>query len=322
MERVSAPGRLHFGFGNLSLSKSRLYGAVGVAIDGPETTIVARRGDSIRCSDPTVEAHARRVCDFLDLPGAVLTVERRLPEHVGLGSGTQLALATLQAIASCYDRSVDVRAHAPALGRGGRSGVGVAAFERGGFVLDGGHPTARFTTDRPADGEWTVPTVTVHQSVPDHWRFLLVIADGPDGRSGEAEDASMRSVVERADPTVADRIAGLLVRRVLPAIADGRAEAFGDAIAEIGRLNGAWYADEQGGVYRPPVGAIVDTIEACPAVYGAGQSSWGPAVYGVTDDRNADEAVTAGRAALDEAGVDGDVRLVEGRNSGARVESR
>jgi beta-ribofuranosylaminobenzene 5'-phosphate synthase len=54
-------------------------------------------------------------------------------------------------------------------------------------------------------------------------------------------------------------------------------------------------------------------------VFGAGQSSWGPAVYGVTDATNADAAREAGEAALAAADVDGAVRLVRGRNRGARV---
>jgi len=55
-------------------------------------------------------------------------------------------------------------------------------------------------------------------------------------------------------------------------------------------------------------------------VYGAGQSSWGPAVYGVTDASHADAARDAGYAALDAAGVEGTVRLVEARNRGAAFE--
>jgi len=215
-----------------------------------------------------------------------------------------------------------VRERAPALGRGGRSGVGVATFEAGGFVLDAGHPTARFTTDRPADGEWTVPPVAARHAVPDDWRFLLVRPDADPGRSGDAEDDAMRTAVERAEPGLADRIGGIVTRRVLPAIATGNAERFGAAVAEIGRLNGAWYADEQGGVYRPPVGDVVASLSDAAAVFGAGQSSWGPTVYGITDAANATAAASAGERALDEAGVDGSVSVVEAANGGARVTGR
>ncbi|RLM57230.1 GHMP kinase [Halobellus sp. Atlit-31R] len=315
--RVATSARVHFGFLNLSLTLDRLYGGIGVAVDEPRTVVTAEPAASVDCADPVVCRYAERAVDLLDVPGAAVGVESALPRHSGLGSGTQLALAVLTAVGRAYGRDPDVRALAPELGRGGRSGVGVATFERGGFVVDGGHPTARFTTERPADGDWTVPPITVHCTIPDDWRFLLVVPDVEPGRNGDAEEESMRSVVERAEPDIADRIAGVVTRRLLPAIADGNAERFGAAIESIGRLNGTWYADEQGGVYRPPIGDLVAALDADPACYGAGQSSWGPCVYGVTDVEHADAARNAGREALAAAGVGGDVRLVSGRNSGA-----
>ncbi|WP_255148968.1 beta-ribofuranosylaminobenzene 5'-phosphate synthase family protein [Halorarius halobius] len=320
MARVSAGARLHVGFQNLSLAHERLYGGVGVTLAEPRVTVRAAPADEVDCADPLAAEYARRSCDVLDVPGVAVTVEESLPRHVGLGSGTQLALAVLAAVARAHDRDPQVREHAPALGRGGRSGVGVAGFEAGGFVVDAGHPTERFTTDRPADGEWTVPPVLARHAVPDDWRFVVALPDTAAGRSGDDEDASMRSVVERADPAIADEVATLLVRRLLPAVAAGRLEAFGTALGEFGRLNGAWYADEQGGVYRPPAGDIVEQLGDARAVHGVGQSSWGPAVYGVTDAGRADEARTAARTALDGAGVDGDVFVARADDRGARVE--
>ncbi len=223
MTQVAVGARLHFGFGNLSLSHSRLYGALGVALAEPQVSVTATPAESV-------------------------------------------------------------------------------------------------DTPPPADGDWTVPPVAASHEIPDDWRFLLVIPDSEPGRSGDAEDDSIRAAIERAEPARADRIAGLLTRRVLPAIAAGDANRFGAAVAEIGRLNGAWYTDEQGGIYRPPVGELVESLSGSPAVYGAGQSSWGPTVYGVTDVAHADVAREAGHDALAAAGIDGDVRLVAGRNHGARID--
>lgn len=338
MARASAGARLHFGFCNLSLSHERLYGALGLGLAAPRVVIdavpaaetaveVDAAATAAACDIPNAEvtaatitdlqAYATTAVDLLGVDGAHVTLRRSLPRHAGLGSGTQLAAATLAAIARAHDEPVRLRQRAPVLGRGGRSGVGVATFEAGGFVLDAGHPTARFTTDRPADGAWTVPPVAAQHSVPDDWRFLLVHPDAAPGRDGAAEDDAMRSAVERAEPDLANRISGIVTRRVLPAIASGSAEQFGAAVDEIGRLNGAWYADEQGGVYRPPVGDVVASLSASPAVFGAGQSSWGPTVYGVTDDTHAAAAVAAGRQALTEAGVDGSVSVVAAENHGA-----
>lgn len=317
--RVSTGARLHFGFYNLSLAHERLYGSVGVAVDRPRVTVEAAPADDVACEDPVAREHAERAVELLGVDGARVTVEESLPRHVGLGSGTQLALAVLTAVGTVHGVDPDVRALAPEMGRGGRSGVGVAAFESGGVAVDAGHPTARFTTDRPPVGEWTVPAVAARHDVPADWRFVVVLPAVDPGRSDAAEDRSMRTVVERAEPTTSDRIAGVVLRRLLPAVTDGAVERFGEAVAEVGRLNGAWYTEEQGGVYRPPVGDVVASLTDDPAVFGAGQSSWGPAVYGVTDRTSADAAVRAGRTALDEAGVDGTVLLVRGRNHGADV---
>jgi beta-ribofuranosylaminobenzene 5'-phosphate synthase len=320
--RVDAGARLHVGFQNLSLAHERLYGGVGVAIDEPRVALSAEPADAVVCEDQLIADYAERVCGVLGVDGARLAVEERLPRHVGLGSGTQLALATLAAVARAHERDPGVRERAPNLDRGGRSGVGVATFESGGFVVDAGHPTERFTTHPPEAGEWEVPTTAVRHDLPTDWRFVLVLPDAEPGRSGEAENESMRAVVERADPAVADELAVLLVRRLLPAVAEGRLEAFGDAVGAFGRLNGAWYAEEQGGVYRPPAGRLIDALADRPSVRGVGQSSWGPAVYGVTDATLADEARAAAEAALAATDVEGSVRVVGPRNVGARVRAK
>ncbi len=319
--RVRTGARLHLGFRNLSLARERLYGGLGVALAAPETVVTAERADRVDCDHADAAAFARTACEELEVEGARVRVDAALPRHVGLGSGTQLACSVLSAIARVYDRDPDVRTLAPALGRGGRSGVGVAAFETGGFVMDAGHPTERFTSDRPPRGTWTVPALAVRRPVPDAWRFVLVRpAVGP-GRSDEEEDAGMRSVVESAGAEVADEVNRVVIDRLLPALAEGDVAAFGRAAEAIGRLNGAWYVGEQGGVYRPPVGAIVDALGRSEAVYGAGQSSWGPTVYAVTDEANAEAAVAAGNAALDEIDADGTVRAVAPRNTGASARS-
>jgi beta-ribofuranosylaminobenzene 5'-phosphate synthase len=317
--RVTARARLHFGFCNLSLAHERLYGSLGVGLDRPRISVTATPRAGVRCEHATVREYAERAVDLLGVDGAELSVEETFPRHVGLGSGTQFALATLVAVARANERAVDVRALAPDLGRGGRSGVGVATFERGGFVLDAGHPTARFTTARPPLGEWSVPPVAAGHPVPDDWRFLVVVPDAPAGPSGDAEDRDMRSAVESAPGAPSDRIAGVIARRVLPAVTEGAAERFGAAVAEVGRLNGTWYADEQGGVYRPPAGELVASLADAPAVYGAGQSSWGPVVYGVTDADHAAAARTAGHDALDAADADGRVLVAEGCDRGAAI---
>ncbi|PSP55530.1 GHMP kinase [Halobacteriales archaeon QH_7_66_37] len=320
MATVETGARLHFGFQNLSLAHERLYGGIGVALAEPRLIVEAGRAGGVRCDDPSVTPYAQRAVEVLDVPGAEVRVPKQFGRHVGLGNGTQVALACLQAIAEAHDRAADVRERAPELERGGRSGVGVATFERGGFVVDAGHPTERFTAEPPDPGDWQVPEPIAAWPLPDHIRFVLVTPAVQAGRSGEEEDDSMRRVVERADPGIGDEIAMLVTRRLLPAVVEGDVDAFGRAVARLGRLNGAWYADEQGGVYRPPAGRLIEALDDSSAVTGAGQSSWGPTVYGVTDAEAVERAVADAETALADLGVDGDVRVVEPRNEGATVD--
>jgi len=319
---VSVGGRVHFGFRNLSLARERLYGGLGVALSEPRITVEASPASKVRCEDPEASEYAERAVSILDVPGVELAVENRLPSHVGLGSGTQRALAVLTAVARAHDREPRIREHAPSLGRGGRSGVGCETFVRGGFVADAGHPAERFTTRPPPVGEWSVPKPIARHALPDSWRFLLVVPDIESGRSGTDENRTIGRVIERADPSIADDIARIVSQQLLPAAAEGDWQAFGGAVAAVSRLNGAWYADEQGGIYRPPLGDLVDSISASPTVAGAGQSSWGPTLYGLTDEDRAATARIAAREALSSVDIDGRVLVVAPRNEGARVESR
>jgi beta-ribofuranosylaminobenzene 5'-phosphate synthase len=321
MVTVETGARLHFGFQNLSLAYPRLYGGVGVGLCEPRLVVEAERAATVECADEAAEPYLEAVVEELGVEGARVTVQERFARHTGLGSGTQLALACLTGVARAYGLEPRPRERAPRLGRGGRSGVGIAAFERGGFVVDVGHPTTRFTADPPRRGTWEVPPVLGRWTLPEDWRFVLVTPTGKRrrGPSGASEDRQMRTVVEHADPGIADQIATLVTRRLLPAVVEGDRAAFGRAVARLGRLNGAWYADEQGGVYRPPAGDLVAALADSESVTGAGQSSWGPTVYGVTSADDADDAVAAAERALDAAAVDGRVGVASPRPEGATV---
>ncbi len=320
MVEVATGARLHVGFRNLSLAHERLYGGIGLALDEPRVRLRAEPAATVVCEDDAVRPYVADAVELLDVDGAEVTVLDRFRRHVGLGSGTQLALAALVAVGRATGTGVDPRAMAPDLGRGGRSGVGVATFETGGFVLDAGHPTERFTTAPPDAGAWSVPPTISRLDVPTDWRFVLVTPDASGGPSGVVEDRTMREVVERADPGIADEVGSLLLRRLLPAVADRDVAEFGAAVTRLGRLNGAWYADEQGGVYRPPAGDLLERLQTAAAVLGAGQSSWGPTVYAVTDAERAGAAAAAAERALDGAGLEGSVRTVAARNEGATGE--
>lgn len=308
--RVEATARLHFGFSNLSLSRKRLYGGLGVSLDRPCTVVEARPSSDVEVDgDEIVADYVRKSVELLGVGGAELVVKEEIPRHVGLGSGTQLALAVLMAVGEAHDLDPDPRRHAPFLGRGGRSGAGVALFEDGGFVLDCGHPSELFTRDTPEMGEWSVPPVATRHSLPPEWRFVVVVPEGR-GRSGEQEDEGIRRVVTGADSSVTDSVRDAIFDSVLPGIASGDLELFSEGVERVGRLNGVWFSGIQGGVYREESRELLEAIR--PYAVGVGQSSWGPAVYGLTVEEGVDEVVDAV-----EGGVD--VYVAEPNNNGSSI---
>jgi beta-ribofuranosylaminobenzene 5'-phosphate synthase len=108
MATVSAGARLHVGFGNLSLSHDRLYGGIGVGLAEPRTVVEATTADEVTvagAAEPdAVATFAERAVDLLEVPGAAVTVHEQFPRHVGLGSGTQLALSVYAAVARAHGR--------------------------------------------------------------------------------------------------------------------------------------------------------------------------------------------------------------------------
>lgn len=316
---VRTGGRLHFGFRNLSSARDRLYGSIGVAVTTPTVTVTATPAPGIDCTHDRARDFATTAVSLLGVDGATVTVEEELPRHVGLGSGTQLALATYRAIAAAHGVPSRVRTAAPALGRGRRSGIGIATFERGGFVVDNGHPAEDVLKGPREPGAWEAPDVAHRFGVPASWRFVLVLPDAPPGKASEAEAKSMRAAIDSADSETADEIEAILTDQLLPAITDRAIEVFGEGITRIDALNGSWFEQEQSATHRPAAREIVDSLQDHEAIYGVGQSSWGALVYGLTTANRREAASEAGRVALESSGRDGNVWIVSGRNHGATV---
>ena len=311
--------RLHFGFLNVVPTKSRIFGSLGVAVDQPAIRVRVGRENTLQCDHPVAAAYAETSLDLLDLPGAEVSVEAAPPRHSGFGSGTQLALATYTAIANVY--AVDgpePRSVAPALGRANRSGIGVATFEAGGFVIDAGHPAppSGHTWD-PA--EWTVPPVMARHAIPSQWRFVGVLPAVESSVHGETEANRIDQVMATANPAITDRISAIVTGELLPGLVTGQIELFGRGIAKLDQWNARWFLPAQEEGYHPGARPAVHAMEASPAIVGVGQSSWGPLVYGVTTADQLEEAKAAAQDGLDATPRGGEVLVLTPQNSGAAI---
>ena len=304
MIRVEAPARLHLGMLAVGDAGTRRFGGFGVAVERPAVVIEAEPADELSVEGADAEralAFAQRCCQALGLPrGGRLRVVEAIPSHVGLGSGTKLALAVAQALAALHERTVDAPALAQAAGRAARSAVGMWTFALGGLVVEGG-----------VRGEGSAPLLTRH-AMPDEWRIVIVVPNAEPGISGAAEAQAFERLVPSAERSAA--IAQLVLTSLLPALVEGELEEFGGALTRVQQLVGDEFAPMQGGRFHPRAGALVEALLRGGAA-GAGQSSWGPAVYGVVGSE------AAGRdLARHMEGFDAVVDVVAFDNRGARVE--
>jgi beta-ribofuranosylaminobenzene 5'-phosphate synthase len=305
--RVEAPARLHLGMLAVAGDGARRFGGLGVSVSSPAVVLEAQPADELSIEGPDAEralTFARRCRDALELPGgAHLRMVKAIPPHVGLGSGTKLALAV--ALAALHERTVDAPALAQAAGRASRSAVGMWTFALGGLVVEGG---VRHGAERPA------PLLMRH-AVPDEWRIVLVVPNAEPGFSGVAEAQAFGRLVPSAERSAA--IAQLVLTSLLPALVERDLEEFGGALTRVQRLVGDAFAPVQGGRFHPRAGALVEALLRSGAA-GAGQSSWGPAVYGVVGSEAAGRELV--RRMGDVVGGEGSVELVAFDNGGVRVE--
>jgi beta-RFAP synthase len=317
--RVRAPGRLHLGFMDPAGTLGRRFGSLGLVVDGLETVVELQRAahDDLGAADAAAAAELPRARAHLDaLRRATgqtaplhLHIAQALPAHAGFGSGTQLALAVGRAFSSLFGLALPTAKIARLTGRGQRSGVGIAGFDQGGLLLDGGPR---------ADGE---PAPLISRIVlPSAWRVLLVLDPRLRGLNGDAEKAALATLAPLPREGAAE-ICHEVLMRVLPGAAGAEFAPFAAGLTRVQRLLGQHFAPAQGGQVfaSAAVGRLIDWVGAhTPA--GVGQSSWGPTGFAVLPSAGAAEAiVSAARAAgiVDAALV---LHTVRARDHGAVVE--
>ena len=271
---VRAPARLHLGFLDMCGDLGRKFGSLGLSITGVETLITASYADDIDIKGVFLERaenYAEQVLSHFGVDGGVeLSINSSIPEHAGLGSGTQLSLAIATAVTNLYELPHYHASHlASILHRGARSGIGIGTFMYGGFVVDGGR------------GEKTeVPPIITRLPFPEHWRIILIFDNEVEGINGAQERRAFNAI-----PTMKKDVSATLCRltmmQALPAIAEEDCSQFGSAITKIQNIIGDYFSIAQGGRYTSPfLKSILDTMETMGAT-GIGQSSWGPTGFAI-----------------------------------------
>ena len=275
--RLSAPSRLHFGLLAWGKEAPRQFGSIGLMVERPGLTVVARPSETWAASGPLAAralAMIQKVLTQLSAEGTELsplhlTVETAPAEHVGLGTGTQISLVVARLLLHRGgEPNPSIARLASLTGRGLRSGIGLHGFARGGLLVDGGR-----------SDESVYPPLLTRISLPTEWSVLVVV---PTFGAGLSDDREREAFAHLPDPTsqTIDRLCRLVLLGVLPAAAEGNLQRFGDALTELQFVVGQTFASAQGGIFgHPRLEAITAAMKKMGLV-GVGQSSWGPTLYG------------------------------------------
>lgn len=309
---VVANARLHLGFVDLTRRRARQFGSLGLALEAPQTRVVAAeaaREHVGSAGETALRAKAAPIAESMQLAlPSRLSLEQAIPPHVGLGSGTQMGLALAAAIAAWHGRTFPAAELARFAGRGRRSGIGIATFESGGFVVDAGR-SARTAT----------PPVISRCDWPEDWRVLLIFDDLDQGLSGAKENTAFETLPGMST-AVANELAYLTLMVLLPALAEHDFSAFSRAVGRIQEANGAHFSTAQNGCYSSPrVAAVLEHLKAA-GFKGHGQSSWGPTGFVFCESEAAAQALAAELEPRfrDIEGLR--FSVMRGTNAGARVE--
>lgn len=268
--RITTGSRLHFGL----LDTVDPFGGVGTMIDDPVTQVVVSSSDRFVCDDqaaPRLSAIAGRVARFAklsDLPKCRIEVTTRSAEHSGLGSGTQLALATAEGLCRFQGLDFDPFFLASRIAiRGQRSAVGVHGYFLGGLIFES------------AAAGCELNPLQHRVELPKQWCVAIF---RPSGEVTSVSGDFEREQFANLSPALGNTAAALkriVTDEIIPAAQEGDFRTFTSTVHQYNHESGMLFAAVQGGPYHgAAVAKLVQSLIDLGA-HGVGQSSWGPGVF-------------------------------------------
>jgi len=308
---VVTTARLHFGFLDPSGRGPRPFGSFGLSLDRPSTRLTLKRAEAFAVSG----AERERATRYLKTIAASCGIDRAydlciaeaIPPHAGLGSGTQLALAVGSAFAALEGLRLEPLEIAARLGRGARSGIGIATFAQGGLVLDGG------------PRQDALPQLIGRLPLPADWRVVLIFDAEARGLAGASETAAFETLPD-FPASETEELYRRIADSAFAAAAAGDFRTFCEQIGYLQACMGAYFAPLQGGPHTSPrVNDALDWLRG-EGVTGLGQSSWGPTGFAFVGSEQKGLALLERlRGRIQRPGLS--FALAQGRNEGAKIET-
>lgn len=296
---IKSPSRLHLGLIDMNGSYGRLDGGIGLAIQDPnfylygesaENGITIDFNENYDFSDEIrnecvkkINDAAQKVIDYYDVDeGFYFRVDKAFPPHSGLGSGTQIALSTGKLITEHIGEESNGVSLGKITGRGGTSGIGVFAFDHGGFIVDGGHSKKEKDSFLPSSAsKASPPQLFGRYEFPEEWGVLLVILKSDVSVNGQKEVNIFQEYCP-IDTQEVELYSHLVFMNMIPFLIEKDLPCFGNIINKIQTIG---FKNIEVSLQADNIKNLMKKLREIGA-YAVGMSSFGPTVYSFYDETN------------------------------------
>ncbi|MCE4624132.1 MAG: hypothetical protein F7B11_05245 [Caldisphaeraceae archaeon] len=300
---IKTGSRLHAGFYYAGGEWNVKWGSAGFYIEKPSFVAEFSIGKGIVEAPEYIKNYMMAISKIVGIEGIRISVRSYIPHNVGFGSSTQSIMAIVTAIKELFKVKLNESEIFRSLGIGKYSGVGFLLFNKGGFVADAG-----------IGGGHTIKGL-ISLKIPEDWRFIYIKPYLPRGFN-EAEEKIMENLWNSSEGVKKLMSYGLL--RLASGIARHDLEDTLEGLRSIQEGTGLYFSKIQGGVYRKDVLRIAN--EAWKSRIILAQSSWGPLLYTISTQGEAEGDAELLRSILKEVKVKGEVGISSPRNKGYEIQ--
>ena len=283
---IKAPSRIHMSLIDLNGSYRRVDGGIGLALQDPQFIFEVEQTESgitldfadtvtdeeaIEESKEKIPDAAKRTVEHFNIDsGFHFIVHQTYPPHSGFGSGTQIAVSTAHLITETMGIEIESRELSSIVGRGGTSGIGTYTHDLGGFILDGGHSKEEKPLFLPSGASQAKPATLI--AIPHIEKHV----------EGDDEVAVYQTYCPIPKEEV-EQVSHLILMNLVPFMLEKDIKNFGWAVHELQKVGFNKLEHSLDDSYLPTMKAIEDA-----GAYGVGISSFGPVLYTMFDESNAD----------------------------------
>jgi beta-ribofuranosylaminobenzene 5'-phosphate synthase len=197
--RIVACARLHLGLISMHEGGPRKNGGVGFSIENPTAIVDVRSSGQLTIRDERPKPLGQVELNELirdveivltdnELDPAAITIAGPIQTHMGMGSGTAMRLAILEALFTLHGFSRSESELVEQSRRGGTSGVGVTSYFSGGMILDLGRASdGLVSTPSSQSNRRLVPAITLATLEMPNWPLCVCIPTNVRGKTQQEE---------------------------------------------------------------------------------------------------------------------------------------